>query len=100
MSADGREYTLDGANGVELERGMVGDSVGRRLGFQWVPASGRLAPSRTVEFSLVSPRDAALTLGEQFPNAFRDQGQILSLPMFAEITRQQQDEVIELIRKF
>ncbi|MBR0937884.1 DegT/DnrJ/EryC1/StrS aminotransferase family protein [Bradyrhizobium jicamae] len=37
---------------------------------------------------------------EQFPNAHLDQGQILSLPMFAEITREQQDEVIELVRKF
>jgi dTDP-4-amino-4,6-dideoxygalactose transaminase len=37
---------------------------------------------------------------EQFPNAHRDQGRILSLPMFAEITRAQQDEVIELVLKF
>jgi dTDP-4-amino-4,6-dideoxygalactose transaminase len=37
---------------------------------------------------------------EQFPNAHRDQGQILSLPMFAEITAKQQDQVIELIRAF
>ncbi|MGX1324285.1 dTDP-4-amino-4,6-dideoxygalactose transaminase [Bradyrhizobium sp. USDA 377] len=37
---------------------------------------------------------------EQFPNAYRDQTQILSLPMFAEITRRQQDEVIDLVRKF
>jgi dTDP-4-amino-4,6-dideoxygalactose transaminase len=37
---------------------------------------------------------------EQFPNAHRDQSRILSLPMFAEITRQQQDEVIELVRGF
>ena len=37
---------------------------------------------------------------EQFPNAFADQGQILSLPMFAEITREQQDEVIRLVREF
>ena len=37
---------------------------------------------------------------EEFPNAFRDQGQILSLPMFAEITRQQLEEVIDLVRKF
>ena len=37
---------------------------------------------------------------EQFPNAYRDQTQILSLPMFAEITRPQQDEVIDLVRKF
>ena len=37
---------------------------------------------------------------EQFPNAHRDQGEILSLPMFAEITREQQDEVIDLVRRF
>jgi dTDP-4-amino-4,6-dideoxygalactose transaminase len=37
---------------------------------------------------------------EQFPNASSDQGKILSLPMFAEISREQQDEVIELVRKF
>jgi len=37
---------------------------------------------------------------EQFPNAFTDQGRILSLPMFAEITPEQQDEVIRLVREF
>jgi dTDP-4-amino-4,6-dideoxygalactose transaminase len=37
---------------------------------------------------------------EQFPNACRDQGQILSLPMFAEITPAQQQEVIALVRGF
>ena len=37
---------------------------------------------------------------EQFPNAHRQQSRILSLSMFAEITREQQDEVIDLIRKF
>jgi dTDP-4-amino-4,6-dideoxygalactose transaminase len=37
---------------------------------------------------------------EQFPNAVRDQREILSLPMFAEITRVQQHEVVELMRRF
>jgi dTDP-4-amino-4,6-dideoxygalactose transaminase len=37
---------------------------------------------------------------EQFPNASRHQGRILSLPIFAEITSAQQEEVIDLIRKF
>lgn len=37
---------------------------------------------------------------EQFPRAFDDQNKILSLPMFAEITRDQQDEVIRMIRNF
>ncbi|WP_407179467.1 DegT/DnrJ/EryC1/StrS family aminotransferase [Bradyrhizobium sp. STM 3562] len=37
---------------------------------------------------------------EQFPNAFGDQGKILSLPMFAEITPAQQQHVIELVKEF
>jgi dTDP-4-amino-4,6-dideoxygalactose transaminase len=37
---------------------------------------------------------------EQFPNAHADQGRIVSLPMFAEITREQQEEVIRLVREF
>jgi dTDP-4-amino-4,6-dideoxygalactose transaminase len=37
---------------------------------------------------------------EQFPNAYRDQGRILSLPMFAEITPEQQRTVIDLVRDF
>jgi dTDP-4-amino-4,6-dideoxygalactose transaminase len=37
---------------------------------------------------------------EEFPNAFRHQARILSLPMFAEISREQQQKVIELVREF
>ncbi|MET4450304.1 DegT/DnrJ/EryC1/StrS family aminotransferase [Bradyrhizobium sp. RT3b] len=37
---------------------------------------------------------------EHFPNAYQDQSRILSLPMFAEISREQQAEVIGLIRTF
>jgi dTDP-4-amino-4,6-dideoxygalactose transaminase len=37
---------------------------------------------------------------KQFPNAYRQQGRILSLPMFAEITADQQRTVIDLIRAF
>ena len=37
---------------------------------------------------------------EQFPNAYRAQSKILSLPMFAEITPEQQQTVIDLVREF
>src|SRR5437667_2351551 len=60
VGADGRRYTLASAAGMELEQGAVGDSVGKRLGFLWRPAPATLAPGRTVEFSVVPPRDAAL----------------------------------------
>jgi len=65
VSSTGREYTLSSADGIELERGTVGDSVGSRLGFRWAPAAGSFAADRTVDFSVVPPRDAALRLGEQ-----------------------------------
>ena len=37
---------------------------------------------------------------ELFPNAYRDQSRILSPPMFAEITPEQQRSVIDLVREF
>ena len=37
---------------------------------------------------------------EQFPNAYRQQSRILSLPMFAEITADQQRTVVDLIHAF
>jgi dTDP-4-amino-4,6-dideoxygalactose transaminase len=37
---------------------------------------------------------------EQFPNAHSDQARILSLPLFAEITLDQQHTVIDLVRQF
>jgi dTDP-4-amino-4,6-dideoxygalactose transaminase len=37
---------------------------------------------------------------EQFPNAYRDQNTILSLPIFAELTPDQLDTVIRLVREF
>ena len=36
---------------------------------------------------------------EEFPNAYADQGRILSLPMFAEIAAEQLQSVIDLIRR-
>jgi dTDP-4-amino-4,6-dideoxygalactose transaminase len=37
---------------------------------------------------------------EQFPNAYRQQSRILSLPIFAEITPEQQNQVVDLVGKF
>jgi len=81
IGANGREYTLASADGMELERGTVGDSVGKRLGFRWAPAPASLAPGRIVEFSLVSPREAALSLGEQLAVRMDLNGNFLALEL-------------------
>lgn len=81
VSGDGRSYTLASAEGMELEKGTVGDSVGRRLGFRWVLTPGTLAGGRTAEFSVVPPRDAALRLGEQLDVRMDMNGNFLALEL-------------------
>ncbi len=80
VSDDGK-YTLSTAEGNDLERGTVGDSVGSRLGFRWAPAAASLPRGRTVQFSLVRPRDAALALGEQLNVRMDVNGNFLALEL-------------------
>ena len=81
VSADGKAYTLSSGEGLELQRGTVGDSVGSRLGFLWVPAPGSLSPGHAVEFSVMPPRDAALRLGEQLDVRMDLNGNFLALEL-------------------
>jgi len=37
---------------------------------------------------------------QQFPNAFRNQGEVLSLPIFSEMTDRQLDKVVSALRRF
>ena len=56
--ATNTHYTLTTNEGKTIvEKGVTGDSVGRKIGFAWKPAASALGPSRTVAFTVVSPRD-------------------------------------------
>src|SRR5712691_8801939 len=59
-----RGYVLAKVDGGVLERGTVGDSIGRSLGFVWAPSADSLPPGRTVEFRLQTAREAALHLSD------------------------------------
>jgi capsular exopolysaccharide synthesis family protein len=58
----GRLYTLSLVKGPRLETGVVGDSIGRAIGFLWAPSPELLGRGRDIRFSLVSPRTAALEI--------------------------------------
>ena len=58
----GQNWALRTAQGVELERGAVGDSIGRSEGLRWAPRG--LPPGRTVDFGITTLRDAALGLAD------------------------------------
>jgi tyrosine-protein kinase Etk/Wzc len=74
VSADGRSFQLRTEQGILRDEGMVGDSVGERLGFAWVPPVGSLRPGRDVRFSLFPPRDVAVRLQQQIQARLNDRG--------------------------
>lgn len=62
LTTEGAQHVLRRADGVEIDRVAVGDSVGRAVGLRWAPPP---APAgRAVEFTLSNLRDAAVRLNE------------------------------------
>jgi len=57
-------YALAKLDGGVLERGTVGDSIGRSLGFLWAPTADSLPPNHSVEFRMQTAREAALHLND------------------------------------
>ncbi|HEX7979578.1 MAG TPA: hypothetical protein VF461_13310, partial [Gemmatimonadaceae bacterium] len=63
IDSKGRHFTLSRkTDGAVVDTGTVGDSIGRPVGFRWAPAPQVLAPSRTMNFNVVTPRDASTKL--------------------------------------
>jgi polysaccharide biosynthesis transport protein len=79
VDRDGRSYSLATANGEVLERGTTGSAIGTRLGFKWTPPAGSFAPGTTYVFSVRSPRDAAIGLGNALKPQIDAEGTILKL---------------------
>jgi succinoglycan biosynthesis transport protein ExoP len=62
LDAQKRGYTLtrrDESGDAVVERGTVGDSVGRAVGFLWHPALAGLGERREIEFEVKTPRQVA-----------------------------------------
>ena len=72
LSDDSRTYTLvkkgteRGQQDQIVERGGVGDSVGRTVGFLWQPFPERLRGKREVSFTVLTPREASISLNRSF----------------------------------
>lgn len=59
-SSNGSSLTLSRPDGETVEVAAAGDSLGRAVGFQWVP--GTLRSGASAAFRVVPPRDAAVNL--------------------------------------
>jgi capsular exopolysaccharide synthesis family protein len=74
VAPSGATFTLRNGQGLTIQQGSVGDSVGAALGFAWVPAKGALRPGQKIAFALLPPRDAALRLQQQLSVQLNQQG--------------------------
>jgi capsular exopolysaccharide synthesis family protein len=63
---NGTRYSLISNEGMELETGSVGDSVGRRVGFLWLPSKRALGRNREIKFTVSNPREASSDLLNRF----------------------------------
>ena len=61
VSGDGKLLGLQTQEGLQVEQVAAGDSVGRQLGFAWQP-TGPFVPGKRVDFSVATPREAAVQL--------------------------------------
>ena len=59
------QYALTTDDGLEVDRGALGDSAGRSMGFRWVPDSAALVQRGSVEFLVVNPRDVSVALRDR-----------------------------------
>lgn len=58
----GTAYTLAEAQRGEVEKGTLGDSIGKSVGFAWAPTLASLQNRRTVRFGVVPPRTVSVDL--------------------------------------
>jgi succinoglycan biosynthesis transport protein ExoP len=80
IGSDGR-YVLSTAKGITVDRGVVGDSIGRKMGFSWAPAARLLTPGRVLSFSVSTPRSTSVSLLSTLRSSLPDDGQFLTITL-------------------
>jgi hypothetical protein len=58
----GSDFAIKNASGMIVSAGRVTDSVGRELGFKWLPGPQHLKAKTKFAFSVTTPRDASQQL--------------------------------------
>ena len=59
LEVTGPRYTLRDELGIFNEQGIVGDSIGRTVGFLWRPNKAVLGDNRTIAFKVNTPRQTS-----------------------------------------
>lgn len=77
----GGRYALSQGKDTVIERGSVGDSIGRKLGFGWVPDARLLTPGRLIAFSVSTLRSASVGLVGRVSVSIPNDGQFITVKL-------------------
>lgn len=77
----GGRYALSTANGVAIERGALGDSIGRNVGFGWAPDPALFARRHILPFWVATPRSTSVALLTELHTSLPDDGQFLTMTL-------------------
>lgn len=77
----GENFTLATDQGVEVDRGAVGEAVGQEVGIRWRPGAEILTPGRVLRFTLLSPRWVTGQLQERIQSRMDQEGNVLFMEL-------------------
>lgn len=87
LTVKAAKYSLALKAGVNVESGTVGDSVGRAVGFQWQPSAQDLTNGKTIEFNVLTPREASQNLIKKLGVRFENGSSLMFLSLTGEDAR-------------
>ena len=81
VAPNGTDYTLSNPTGAVLERGTLGNAIGRTVGFTWNPDTALLKPGKVVAFGVTTPRSMSMGLLSRMRTMLPERGQFMTLAM-------------------
>ena len=81
LTVNSTGYALSLKPGLEVEKGAVGDSIGRAVGFLWQPSARTLAGRKDIEFDVQTPREASIALIKKLGLTLQDGSSFLFLTL-------------------
>ncbi len=79
--AGNKRYTLSDESGVTLEEGVVGDSIGTRVGLLWAPPASRFSGRTSVAFSVNTLRDVSNDIRGRMTSRIARDGNFLRITL-------------------
>ena len=84
VSDDGSRYELRNQQGLRIDGGATGDSIGRAVGFRWAPKAATLGRQRKLRFGVITPREASAGVNANLVAVLPEDGNFLNLTMTGE----------------